>query len=361
MVNNNNNSVKQALDEKITELFNDKTYDLIVHFKGFDNLFENGVYNGKEKVLNYQIYNDSQKDKHIENIAKEYISQIKKFFSISRLFNKKFLLVWDGDDLGKYQWTRVMIATAEKLKNKGSEIEFLCIPENKDKSIIIQNKLLEIPELKETEIKFILQNEINIQRVGREVAGMCNMYVTSNINRTPVFPILVFCAGGGDILLNEYKFMKKQFVIPDWENDETKRNIYKNVIDLAYEDMSELFIWKASSLIYSRLKQGNILEESKMNLSNGIYIIDSNIRNNNNNNKDPLYQPELPRLKVFNKVKNGISYRLAGPKTGKYYNITGPTVKARKEALKLKGGARKKRTKKKKSSKKQTKKKSKKC
>ena len=65
-------------------------------------MFKNGIYNGKEKVLNYHIYNDSEKDKHINDIAKEYISQIKTFSIV--LLNKKFLLVWDGDDLDKYQW-----------------------------------------------------------------------------------------------------------------------------------------------------------------------------------------------------------------------------------------------------------------
>ena len=275
MVNNNNNPVKRALDDKINTEFENKEYDLIVHFKGFNNLFKKGVYNGKGKEHNSRVYEDSEKDTDIDDIAKQYIRVIKIQLD-QNVGNKNLLLVWDGDDLGETQWTRVMIATAKKLKEQGANLEFLCIPENEDKLDNIQTELSKKYELPETKINYILQTEINIQSVGWAVAGMCNMYVTSKINRTNNQPILVLCAGGGATPLDEYKFMNRKFEIPSWENKETNKSIYNNVIKLADDNMPDNFKWMASSKVHSRKneKKDNGVELSQMIPENGIKIIE---------------------------------------------------------------------------------------
>ena len=272
---NNNNSVKQALDEKIKNEFDNKTYDLIVHFKGFNELFLNGVYNGysRETLENIGL-TDVDKKSHIEDIAREYLHVIKTQMD-GILSNKNLLLVWDGDGLDDFQWTRVMIATAQKLVEQGANIEFLCIPENETKLNNIREKLSEISDLKDKEIKFILQNEINIDSVGWAVAGMCNMYVTSKINRNDNQPILVLCAGGGQTPLDEYKFMNQDFKPPDWETDQQNILLYKQVINLADDDMRQKFKWMASSKVRSRKNKNNGVELSKMTRTNGIEMINS--------------------------------------------------------------------------------------
>lgn len=263
-VRNNTNSVKQALDNKINNDFSGKEYALIVHFKGFNNLFKDGVYNGySNDTLETMGLTDVDKISHIEDIAREYFSVIKKQLD-NDLIDKNLLLVWDGDGLEDFQWTRVIIATAKRLVHHGANIEFLCIPEDDKIKVSIENNLSKISELKNTNINYILQTEINIDSVGWAVAGMCNMYVTSKINRKNNQPILVLCAGGGKTPLDEYNFMKNQFVIPDSEKDETKRNIYNNVIKLADENMPNNFKWMASSKVHSRKSPKGGVELSKM-------------------------------------------------------------------------------------------------
>ena len=240
-VRNNTNPVKQALDNKINKDFEEKKYDLIVHFKGFNELFKEGTYNGysRETLENIGL-TDVDKKSHIEDIAREYLHVIKTQMD-GILSNKNLLLVWDGDGLDDFQWTRVMIATAQKLVDQEANIEFLCIPENQVILDDITQNLSEISDLKDKEIKFILQNEINIDSVGWAVAGMCNMYVTSKINRNDNQPILVLCAGGGQTPLDEYKFMNQDFKPPDWETDQQNILLYKQVINLADEILAAIY------------------------------------------------------------------------------------------------------------------------
>ena len=277
-VRNNTNPVKQALDEKIKNEFDNKTYDLIVHFKGFNNLFDYGVYNGEEEDnKTHEIMKN-----HIQKIADEYMVVIKEKLNTEYiknntqlddkiLNNKTLLLVWDGDGLEKTQWTQVMIATANKLKEQEAKIEFLCCyqtksgnygqPENFTDSL---NILGEVHQFTYEEIGVKDYNEV----------GMVLLYVTSNLinknknknknknnNNNNNNKILVLCAGGGQIPVNEYKFTRKV-------SDNLTDINHPLALQLIDEMEQSKFEWKASEFINSRrninAKDGNGVEISML-------------------------------------------------------------------------------------------------
>lgn len=265
MVNNKNNSNKRVLDEKITELFDEKTYDLIVHFKGFNNLFDYGVYNGKESI------NETHKrmQNHIQEIANEYMQEIKNNLNNQELNGKKLLLVWDGDDLEETQWTQVMIATAEKLKEQEAILEFLCCYNLKTDenpwgvenptATLIQKGFEKNHIFKYGDLKVNNYNEV----------GMVLLYVTSNLINKNNKPILVLCAGGGQTPLDEYKFTKKNSTIVEDTNKYPLANKLINYMK------PEKFKWMASKFIKSRKNKSKEdgVELSKMIPKNEIEMI----------------------------------------------------------------------------------------
>ena len=268
-VRNNTNPVKQALDEKIEKLFGNKEYDLIVHFKGFNELFKEGTYNGySRETLKNTNFTEENKISHIDDIAKEFE------FEISRRLNntvkdKTLLLVWDGDGLDDFQWTRVMIATAQKLVDQEANIEFLCCYNLKtDKNPWgVENPTNTLNHIGFKNNHIFEYKELGVN--GYEEVGMVLLYITSNLLKKNNNPILVLCAGGGKTPLDEYKFTKNDSTIV---NDTSKYNLANKLV----ESMNpEKFKWMASSLIKSRKNknENDGIELSKMTPDNEIEII----------------------------------------------------------------------------------------
>ena len=268
--NNNTNSVKQALDNKINNDFDGKTYDLIVHFKGFNELFKEGTYNGySRETLENINFTEEDKISHIDDIVREYLSVIKKQLN-GKLADATLLLVWDGDGLDDFQWTRVMIATAQKLVEQGANIEFLCCydlktPENQWGVEDPTNALIKlgyennhIYEYKDLGVKDY--NEV----------GMVLLYVTSNLINKNNNPILVLCAGGGDTPVNEYKFTRKVSANLTDKNHPLAMKLINSMIP-------DKFKWMASNKVHSRKNKNknNGVEKSQMTKTNEIQLINS--------------------------------------------------------------------------------------
>jgi hypothetical protein len=238
--NNNNNPVKQALDNKINKDFDGKKYDLIVHFKGFNQLFDYGVYNGEETDnKTHEIMKN-----HIQKIAVEYMQEIKNNLD-NKIEGKTLLLVWDGDDLKETQWTQVMKATAKRLVEHGAKIEFLCCydpktPENQWGVVDPTDTLIGLKYENNHIYKYadLGVNDFN------EV-GMVLLYVTSNLIKKNNKPILVLCAGGGDTPVNEYEFTRKDI-------DKLTDINHPLAMKLFNSMNQDNFKWMASSLIKSR-------------------------------------------------------------------------------------------------------------
>jgi len=268
-VRNNTNPVKQALDEKIKNEFDNKTYDLIVHFKGFNELFKEGTYNGYSRETLENIYfTEEDKISHIDDIVREYLSVIKKQLN-GKLTYANLLLVWDGDGLEKTQWTQVMIATAQKLVDQEANIEFLCCYNLKtDKNPWgVENPTNTLNHIGFKNNHIFEYKELGVN--GYEEVGMVLLYITSNLLKKNNNPILVLCAGGGKTPLDEYKFTKNDSTIV---NDTSKYNLANKLV----ESMNpEKFKWMASSLIKSRKNknENDGIELSKMTPDNEIEII----------------------------------------------------------------------------------------
>ena len=269
MPNNNNNQVKQALDNKINNDFDGKTYDLIVHFKGFNELFKEGTYNGySRETLENINFTEEDKISHIDDIVREYLSVIKKQLN-GKLTYANLLLVWDGDGLEKTQWTQVMIATAQKLVDQEANIEFLCCYNLKtDKNPWgVENPTNTLNHIGFKNNHIFEYKELGVN--GYEEVGMVLLYITSNLLKKNNNPILVLCAGGGKTPLDEYKFTKNDSTIV---NDTSKYNLANKLV----ESMNpEKFKWMASSLIKSRKNknENDGIELSKMTPDNEIEII----------------------------------------------------------------------------------------
>jgi hypothetical protein len=262
------NLLKKALDEKIKNEFENKTYDLIVHFKGFNNLFDYGVYNGE---LTENETHELMKQ-HIEKIANEYKDEINQNNLDNKIEGKTLLLVWDGDGLEATQWTRVMTETAKKLVYLGAILEFLCCYQKKDgiygHKPDFTNSLNNLGKVHQYTYEDLGVKDYN------EV-GMVLLYVTSKVLKVKDNKQrLVLCAGGGDTPVNEYKFTQNDSTIVD----DTKK--YPLALQLINEMNPDNFKWMASKFIKSRktinAKDESGVEESKMTEANGIEMINSN-------------------------------------------------------------------------------------
>ncbi len=267
-MNNSKTNHVSNLKNKIKKEFQNKTYDLIVHFKGFDNLFADGVYNSygildSETELNPAIYTEDDKKKHIDEIAEEYIIEIKgqlDKLEYDKLDNKTLLLVWDGDGLEETQWTQVMIATANKLKEQEAMIEFLCCYQKKDG--IYGHE----PDFTDSLKNLGVVHQFTYEELGvndfNEV-GMVLLYITSNlISRTTrivsrYIPILVLCAGGGETPVNEYNFTQRN---TDFTINRSKLNS-KNTHPLASKLINymegQYFKWFGSMYVRTRFTKKN--------------------------------------------------------------------------------------------------------
>ena len=221
-------------------------YDLIVHFKGFNDLFKFRTNIEGEKSIETTIHKVSSefKKKIIDKLG------IGVGIGVGNV-NKKLLMVWDGDDLGKFQWTQIMLATLDKLSDLDTlEIQLLCcydsddsegkygnkIPPHKRDDVHIDklknNKLLDntiaftyeninsLLDNKKLDLKTSLTKsekdkfkQITIKDYS--VVGMALLYITSKILSRNKEPILILCSGGGQIPVDEYEFTQglKQNVI----------------------------------------------------------------------------------------------------------------------------------------------------
>ncbi len=260
------------LNSTINEKFQNKIYDLIVHFKGFNELFKEGVYNGRNPAKNVNSnaisnvnsnvnYSEDDKTKHIQEIADEYINEIKKNLNNQDLNGTKLLLVWDGDGLDDLQWTRVMTATANRLKEQETKIDFLCCYQTKSGMYgHDQNFTNDLNELGNVH-KFTYE-ELGVS--GHEEVGMVLLYVTSNLinrvknlnlynnNKTNYNPILVLCAGGGETPVNEYKFTRN---ITDFTIDGkivTPAEKHPLAMKLVDHMIPVTFNWFTSHTVHSR-------------------------------------------------------------------------------------------------------------
>jgi hypothetical protein len=256
------------LNSTINEKFQNKIYDLIVHFKGFDRLFADGVYNGRNPAKNVNSnvnsnvnYSEDDKTKHIQEIADEYIKEIKNNLNNPNLNGKKLLLVWDGDGLEEFQWTQVMIATANKLKNTGSDIEFLCCYKTKYGKYGHEPDFTNGLNLLGIVHKFTYE-ELGVS--GYEEVGMVLLYVTSNLinrvknlnldnnNKTNYNPILVLCAGGGETPLNEYMFTQNMTYFTIDGEIVTPAEKHPLAMKLVDHMIPVTFNWFTSHTVHSR-------------------------------------------------------------------------------------------------------------
>jgi hypothetical protein len=288
-------------------------YDLIVHFKGFNNIFANrGDLFEKEAV--------------ISNVCNEFVAEILSKFDTASNTNtsntsntntsntntsntsntntsntntsntpKKILIVWDGDDFGENQWTLLMLDTVKKLTGeidytpfeedrinlKGKYVVDMLTCYNNDdmkKAPGYRDEFGKMPSNvgkyyaytygKTDSDSYIgkVYEDVNVDNYNE--VGMMMLYLTSNKIKQPDNNnrILVLCAGGGQTPVNELHFTNNE--VPQIE--EGKDDVYKSTRSIIHSMGRDTFYWYYS---LNEESQYRMKDDDKPETSSLIYAL----------------------------------------------------------------------------------------
>lgn len=193
-------------------------YDVIAHFKGFDNLL---------------LERSELKKKYGKDVAMTFSSQILSSLKINShdlagaksISEKKILIVWDGDKMHENQWTFFMVETVKLLSDYN--IDLLTCTElggwgSESRNAYLNNITGDhgFKSLNESTKKFDLymytygdKSDNPLSKLSYfdtdpkdyTVVGMYLLYLTSKLVK-PGGKTIVLCIGGGQTPLDEYYY-----------------------------------------------------------------------------------------------------------------------------------------------------------